>query len=300
MTKIDRSFIEFMSEDSCVRGEIFIPASSERGHRPAVLLSHGWAMTAAGNLTDFALAFAEAGLISMTIDFRNLGRSDGAIRQDIDPYDQIEDIRNALTYLEQRNEVDPNRIGIWGSSFSGGHVLVVSAIDSRVKCAVSQVPTINGPETARINLTDAERKAEQQKFNEDRLNILRGGAPTLIQTVSVQPSDDSIYTGSDSYEYMTGDSRRAPLWRNETTLRSVERARGYIPGAYISEIAPTPLLMIIGTIDTTCPSSLQREAFEKAGEPKRLHQIEGGHYTPYVDEFADASQAAQDWFLEHL
>lgn len=299
MPPIDRIFIEFTSDGICVRGELFLPARAPDGG-PAVLLSHGWGMTAAGNLTDYALAFADAGLVAMTIDFRNLGRSDGAVRQDIDPYHQIEDIRNALTYLCARPEVDAARVGIWGSSFSGGHSLVVSAIDRRVKCAVAQVPTIHGPMTAGMKLTTAELAAERRRFDEDRRDVMRGLAPALVRTVSDVPGHDAIYVGEDAFEYMVGDSARAPLWKNETTLRSVERARGYIPGAYITEISPTPLLMVIGTDDTTCPTELQIAAFQAAGHPKKLHQIPGGHYTPYVDAFEESSSVAVDWFLTHL
>ena len=73
----------------------------------------------------------------------------GAARQHIVPLEQQEDYRSAISYLEQREEIDSDRIGIWGISYSGGHVLIVGATDPRVKCIVSTVPVVNGYETMR-------------------------------------------------------------------------------------------------------------------------------------------------------
>ena len=74
----------------------------------------------------------------------NFGASDGAPHQEIDPWQQIRDYRDAITYAETLEETDAERIGIWGTSQSGGHVLVVGAVDRRVKCVVSQVPLVSG------------------------------------------------------------------------------------------------------------------------------------------------------------
>lgn len=70
--------------------------------------------------------------------------SDGEPRQELDPWQQVKDYRHAITYMQTQSLLDPEKIGIWGTSYSGGHVLVVAAIDRRVKCVVSQVPTISG------------------------------------------------------------------------------------------------------------------------------------------------------------
>jgi dienelactone hydrolase len=75
---------------------------------------------------------------------RNFGASDGVVRHDIDPWRQIADWRRAISFLESRPDVDPDRIGIWGTSYAGGHVLVLGATDRRIRAVVSQVPTISG------------------------------------------------------------------------------------------------------------------------------------------------------------
>ena len=80
------------------------------------------------------------GIAALVFDYRNFGDSDGEPRQHLDPWEQIEDYRNALSFAETLKEVQQDRIGIWGISYSGGHVLVVGATDPRVKCIVSNIP----------------------------------------------------------------------------------------------------------------------------------------------------------------
>jgi hypothetical protein len=107
-------------------------------------MAHGFSAVKEMRLDRFAEAFAEAGLASLVFDYRGLGASDGMPRQDLDPHEQIEDYRNAISYARSLPEVDRDRIGIWGTSYSGGHVLMVAAFDKRVKAVVSQVPLIDG------------------------------------------------------------------------------------------------------------------------------------------------------------
>ena len=109
--------IEFVVEGD--RARHALPAGASPRPVGAVALAHGWSMVAGGDLEDYAAAIVEQA--ALTFDFRNLGRSDGQPRQEIDPQRQIQDFRAAISYLRRRPEVDRERIGIWGSSYSGGH-----------------------------------------------------------------------------------------------------------------------------------------------------------------------------------
>ena len=148
---INKLDVEFAGEGGVtLRGWLFVPEGDDR--RPAISMCHGFAAVKEHRLERFARAFAEAGFIVLVHDHRNFGESEGTPRQDIDPWAQIADWRRAISYLETNPEVDPDRIGIWGSSFSGGHALVLAATDRRVKCVVSQVPTISGFEIGRAHV----------------------------------------------------------------------------------------------------------------------------------------------------
>ena len=107
-------------------------------------MAHGYNCIKELYLDRYAAAVADAGHVVLTDDHRNFGDSDGEPRQELDPWMQVRDYRNAITFVQTLDGVDPERIGIWGTSYAGGHVLVVAAVDRRVRCVVAQVPTISG------------------------------------------------------------------------------------------------------------------------------------------------------------
>lgn len=291
--------IEFTLQDDRIRGTFYLPFGTS-GPVPAVVLAHGWAMVAGGDLEDYAAAVVGAGMAALTFDFRRLGRSDGLPRQEIDPAAQIEDFRAAISYVRSRSEVDRERIGIWGSSYSGGHALVVAAIDKRVKCVVSQVPTIDGYVAGQRRMRYDKAQALQAAFELDREARFAGQPPVALPLIDADPEAAVAYPGRDSYDYMSAQARRCASWVNEVTLRSLELARAYMPGAYIRYITPTPLLMIVATGDGLTPADLQQEAFRQAHEPKQLMLLPGGHYSVYTEHFGTTSAAAADWFSRHL
>ena len=123
----------------------------------------------------------------------------------------------------------------------------------------------------------------------------------MIPVVAEDPSAPCALPTPDSAEWFleTGKTR-APAWRNEVTLRSVEMFTEYEPGSYISWISPTPLLMVVAAGDHLVQADLALEAFGRAREPKKLVLLAGGHFEAYTKDFEAASGAARDWFLEHL
>src|SRR5699024_8845689 len=132
-----------------------------------------------------------AGLNALVFDNRNFGDSDGYPRQEIDPWQQIRDYRHAITFATTFPEVDPDRIGIWGSSYSGGHVLVVSALDRRVKAVVSQGALVNGYENLRRLVRPDFLDGFREQFDADRLNRFKGESPAMVPVVDEDPSAPS-------------------------------------------------------------------------------------------------------------
>jgi fermentation-respiration switch protein FrsA (DUF1100 family) len=250
-------------------------------------------------LDRYAEAFAKAGFAVVVFDYRNFGASEGEPRQEINPWDQVEDYRNAITYATTLDGIDASRIGVWGSSYSGAHALTVAATDRRVKCVVSQVPTVSGHDNG-IRRVPMERvPALTAMLTEDRKRRMRGEAPAM-RVVIGPPEAGPLYPHDDAREWFTEASKFAPSWRNEVTLRSAEWSRAYEPGAHISHISPTPLLMIIATHDVTTATDLELEAYNRALEPKKLVLFEGGHFDGYVHKFAETSEPAVEWFVTHL
>src|SRR5205823_2533977 len=138
-----RRDIEFSAEGVTLRGWLYLPDSGGPPH-PAVVMAHGFSAVKEMYLDSFAEVFAQAGLAALVFDNRNFGASDGEPRYEIDPWAQVRDYRHAITYMQTIPGVDRDRIGVWGSSYSGGHCIVLGAIDKRIKAVVSQVPPISG------------------------------------------------------------------------------------------------------------------------------------------------------------
>ena len=135
-----RRDIALQTEDgTTLRGWHYVP-DRRSGRVPTIVMAHGFSAVKEMYLDRFAEAFAAAGLGALVFDNRNFGASDGEPRQEIDPWEQVRDYRHAITYATTLPEVDAERIGIWGSSYSGGHVLVVGAIDERLNEASYIVP----------------------------------------------------------------------------------------------------------------------------------------------------------------
>jgi fermentation-respiration switch protein FrsA (DUF1100 family) len=295
-----RRDVEFNAEGVTLRGWLYTP-DRRTGSVPAIVMAHGFSAVKEMHLDRYAEVFSAAGMAALVFDNRNFGASEGAPRQEIDPWQQVRDYRHAITWARMQPGVDPVRIGVWGSSYSGGHALVLGAIDRRIKCVVSQVPLVSGSRNLK-RLVRADMAAPlREQFDADREARLGGAAPMMIPVVSEDPMGPAALPTADSWTWFTSTGKeRAPSWRNEVTLRTVEMLGEYEPGSYIERISPTPLLMIIADGDHLAVADEAFAAFNRALEPKQILVLKGGHFDAYVKDFEASSSAACDWFLRHL
>lgn len=292
--------IEFEAEGDVLRGWHYTPDDLS-GSAPTIVMAHGFSAVKEMYLDKFAESFAEAGLGSVVFDNRNFGDSEGEPRYEIDPWQQVRDYRHAITYAETLDEVDNDRIGVWGTSYSGGHALTVGALDSRVECVVSQVPLTDGLYNLR-RLVRADLIGDlREQLNEDRRARFQGEEPAYMPVVSEELLGDAALPTQDSYRWFTETKeKRAPNWENEVTLKTIELMTEYAPRDYVERISPTPLRMIIAEGDHLAVQDAAFDTYEKAREPKSLVTLDGGHFEAYVEAFDESSTAAEEWFLEHL
>jgi pimeloyl-ACP methyl ester carboxylesterase len=299
-----RHDIEFDAEAALLRGW-FYEARNATGPAPCVVMAHGWTSTRRMYLDSFAEVFAESGLSVLVIDNRGWGDSTaapGKPRHEIDPWEQVRDYQHAITYAQNRSEVDEDRIGVWGTSFSAGHAFVVAAIDRRVRAVSGQAPFISGRATYANLARVGNMVVGPEIFAADRRARALGQPPRTIPVVGTDPGELVGLPTPDSYEYFTrARAELDPEWPNEVTLRSLDNYYGYEPARYLCDITPTPLLMIVGREDGLTGGNLAASAYQTAAEPKKIVFLPGGHFAAYTGEgFRIASQAARDWFLEHL
>lgn len=299
-TKID---IGFDSEGVRCAGWYFAPeTASAQAPVPAIAMAHGMGAVKEMYIEPFAEQFAAAGMAVLLFDYRYFGESGGEPRERIAPRDQIEDYRNALTWLALRPEVDADRLGVWGTSFSGGHVLHLGAYDPRAKVVVSQVGAMDLWTNARRVTSPDAFAGLLAAVGEDRARRYSGGEVAYLPNALPDGEGPALQVDTETYEWLTEAQQTvAPNWRNQVSIDSIERILEHAPALAIDRIAPKPLLMILATQDKWTPPDLIRDAFARAGDPKRLLEIEGGHYVLYHgDGQKQAADAATSWFCEHL
>lgn len=295
-----REQVSFDSEGTTVRGWLYLPATEPGTGHPVVVMAHGFGAVKEQFLDRFAEVFRDAGLAALVFDYRYSGASDGVPRDDVDPQRQIVDYRNAISYARSRAELDPQRVGIWGTSFSGGHVLVAAATDPRVRCVVAQVPTINGYTAFQRRISPDQVAMIEQRLVADWENTAGGAPPAVVPLIEDGSQRHPVFATSDAVEFFRNPGAAPATWSNQVTLRSMGRAREYEPERFVARIGPVPLLMIVAEADTVTLTDLALAAYERAVEPKRLVLLPGGHFSPYLEQFDRASSAAREWFRQHL
>ena len=231
---------------------------------------------------------------------RDSSASEGEPRGQLFYYDQHQDYRNAISWVSLQKEVDSQRIGIWGTSYSGGHVLHLAALDKRVKAVVAQVPL-----TKSFDMYFQEKKPEElaRRFSwlaANRLEEYKTGKVSYYP-ITAPEGQRSAMPEKEAYRFFAEAAKNAPTWKNQVTIESVEINSEYTPTAYIHRISPTPMLMIIASENSFWTTKGEKDAFERAKEPKKLVVIKGGHFDAYREPaLSEFSKAAVEWFTQYL
>lgn len=290
--------VEFVSEGVRLRGWIETPEGP--GPFPTIAFAHGFSAVKEVFLDRYSEAFRDAGFATIVWDHACFGASEGEPRYEVDPWRQIRGYRDAITFASLQPELDANRIGVWGTSYSGGHVLVVGALDPRVRCVVSQVPFVSGWQNARRVFREEEQAELHARFETDRVARMRGEPPAMMEVFGETGSLCALPSSEELAFVKDAGLLGTPLWENVVTLRSVEMMAEYEPGSYAAQIAPAALLMIVTGRDDVTPSDIAQDAFARAREPKRLLVLKGGHMEVYDHQRERATREAIDWFRDHL
>ena len=279
-----------VSEGTRIGAELFSPQTSEGKKLPTIIMCHGWGGEAKDLRSD-AVAFARAGYLVVTFDYRGWGASDARlvltspapsehhgqpftaevkeVREVVDPLDQTTDLQNVIHWVQGEPLCDVDRIGLWGSSYSGGHVVYAAARDPRIKALVSQVAALD---SRWIVATGA---ARQQTFAEATAHA-RGerGYP--------KPGERVIM-----------GLRGAPIR---------ERMMNYAPVEDVDKASGCAMLFIIAEKEEYFDNKDHAiKAHDRAKGPKKLVTIPGiTHYGIYGPARPQAQTRAIAWYDEHL
>jgi fermentation-respiration switch protein FrsA (DUF1100 family) len=297
----ERRDVVFQSQGLGCAAWYYVPAGLSPGEqRPAIVMAHGYSGVKEQYLDNFAGKFAGAGFAVLVFDYRYLGASQGEPRQQVLWYEQIIDYRNAITWVSMQPEVDASRIGVWGTSYSGGHVLQVAAFDRRVKAVVAQVPQVSAWRSYFASMPKARADQQSAWFAQARAERMASGKVSYFPVVAPE-GQPAVMPQPEAHAWVTAAAKVAPSWENRVTVESLEVGMYYDAAEFIAAIAPTPLLMVIASEDIITPTAVQEEAFARAGNPKQLVVVTGRHFDPYTGpkhvEYVTPQLA---WFEKHL
>ena len=254
-------------------GEAFAGANG----RPCVVMAPGFASTRdTGGLVDYAQGFAAAGLHVVLFDYRGFAASGGSPRQLVSASRQRQDYHAAIAAARRLPGVDPERIVLWGISFSGGHVIRVAAEDGRVAAVMSVTPAVDG---VAVLAQLARNAGVRQLFRvaghgvRDALRGLTGRSPHLVPVIG-EPGSRAIiakHGAEQAYAPIAG-----PSWRNEVCARTALGVAFNRPLRFAARVS-CPLLVQAGTADSIAPPARARRAAANAGGGGELREYPIDH-----------------------
>jgi dipeptidyl aminopeptidase/acylaminoacyl peptidase len=291
---MEQRIVNFFSEGTKMEGDLFLPSdlkSNER--RPVIVVCHGFTGIRSLILGDYAKAFAAAGFVALTFDYRGYGGSEGTRRRLI-PLEQIDDIRNAISFVETLPEVDPERIGLWGTSFGGANAPYAAALDTRVKVVVGQVGFGDGERFLLDTRRFGEREELLRKVAEDRRRRATEGPGARLDPLDALNS-------AQTRAFLGPSLKDVAPSRIDISWETIEKTLEYKPIEVIDRIAPRALLLIGARDDDLCKIEGYEKLYQRAREPKKLVVLPITHYEIYGGKWLEESaRLACEWFERFL
>jgi len=287
--------VEFFSEGTRVAGLLRLPDEA-KGPAPAVVQGPGWlGLAEAKAYVPWHTALVEAGYAVLVFDYRGHGRSDGE-RGWILPDRMVEDMINAVTYVETRPEIARDRIGAFGIGATGaGNAIVAAAADPRIRCVAVQSVIADGALWLRGMRREPEWIEFRRRVADDARTWVRTGVSELVDPraeIMVAAPERAKYTGKQDV-----DAKIEPRFH----LQSAAAIMRYRPIDVVDRIAPRALLLISVADDAVTPDEHATALFERAGSPKRLVRQHGTtHYESYTQNYELLAREFVAWYDRHL
>ncbi len=255
---------------------------------PCVVMAHGFSATRDDGLPAYAEAFADAGYAALVFDYRHFGSSSGEPRQLLDIRRQQDDYRAAVAFARVTPGIDPEQIALWGTSFSGGHVLVVAAGDPRIAAVVAQAPYVDSiPTMGLIPPKNVLRSAAEGLYD---LIGARLGRPAHYLPAVAPPGGFAVMTQPEAVPGFAAIAPHGSRWENRVAARVMLALTFYRPIRHAAKLT-MPLLVSTCDADQITPPAAAAAAAERAPRGELL-RYPHGHFEIYSDPRAKADQVA--------
>jgi pimeloyl-ACP methyl ester carboxylesterase len=297
---MERTDSDFMSQDARCGAWLFMPQTAAGGSPPPiVVMAHGFGGQREMRLPAFAERFASRGIATLIFDYRCFGASDGTPRNWIDPSRHLADWRAAVDHVRSLPDVEGSRLGLWGTSFSGGHVLATAAALDGVTAVVSQVPFVgfDASQMPRPPLGQTLRILGAACI--DRVRGALGASPHYIR-IAGTPDELALLNTPDVMAAFNELIPPGSDWQNKTPARVVFTMQRYRPLDDAERIT-CPVLLVAAENDSLVPIASVDAAAQKIPDCEYVRLPNTGHFEPYTgDVFARVADLEADFLCRHL
>jgi uncharacterized protein len=299
MTSALRREVAFLSGGVTCRAWAYGPNDGATRPAPCIVMAHGLGGTRDASLEPYAKRFAANGFYVVLFDYRYLGDSDGEPRQLISMSRQLDDWNAAIEFARAMPGVDPERIGLWGCSLSGGHVIVVAAKDQRIAAVSAQCPMLDGAASSRMVARQEGYRTMLRLASAAVIDAMRAGMgqPPYYVPLVAPPGQLATMSTPDAYEGCLAIV--PPGWRNEVAARLFLTLPFYRPIRYARGVE-CPTLIIACEHDSVVSAKAAQETAARIGDKARLVMLPIGHFDIYLGEWFERSSTEQVAFFKRV
>jgi pimeloyl-ACP methyl ester carboxylesterase len=262
--------ISFYSEGQKLDGTIYLPDDYQPGEkRPAIIPNSGYQGFNEFYPRLFARNLTAAGYVCLGFDYRGFAQSEGQQGRVILD-EQVEDIRNAITFLQIQEEVDPEQIGLIGWGMGASNVVRVAASDDRVKAVAALNGFFNGERWLKSIHSYVDWTNIKKMIAEDRILRVTTGASKYEDTFIHYPLDPA------TNDYVQKELAPLSPFGKQTQLQFTDSIIGMNAEKVVGDLT-CPLFIAHGRDNLLHPFEESQSLFESANEPKQLYVIDGKH-----------------------
>ncbi|MBQ9056465.1 alpha/beta hydrolase [Rhodococcus sp. (in: high G+C Gram-positive bacteria)] len=292
---VTRQDISFDSDGDTCAAWLFLPVGVESA--PVVILGHGLGATREMRLDAFAERFAQAGIAALAFTYRHFGDSTGQPRQLLSIKRQLADWDAAIAHVKTRTDVDSSRIGVWGSSFGGGHAIIVAARHPELRAAIAQCPFTDGLASARALGAKGTMRL-LPTVGRDVLAKALGKDPVLL-TLAGAPGEKALMSAPDALPGYLALVPEDGTFVNQVTARVAPTITWHRPGKSAKNVE-MPILFCICDHDSVTPPA-ETLSYVRTAPKGEIKRYDAGHFDIYLGAPFEAVVADQTEFLtRHL